>query len=309
MKKVFALLLFAAATACAENAPAPRPLTAAVLDFQTSKDFDNKGAEAATLLSAKLSEDAELMLVDRQEIGKTLGEQELGLSGTVTTDTAAKVGNLIGAKVLITGRLFSVGDKFHIVAKIIGTETSRAYGETATFTDPGAMDAAVAELATKLLTVINKRGDTLVAKEEDPAVRIERLKKIVTGKPLPTVSVQVSEQHISHFVIDPAAETEIKRILQQVGFTIVDSKASNKTADVSITGEAISEFGARYGNLVSCRGRVEIKMLRSAAGQVLLQDRQTGSGVDIAEDVAGKDALQNAASRLVDRIVPALVAQ
>ena len=47
-------------------------------------------------------------MVERAELEKILGEQELGLSGTVSADTAAKVGNLTGAKVLVTGRVFKL---------------------------------------------------------------------------------------------------------------------------------------------------------------------------------------------------------
>ena len=40
-----------------------------------------------------------------------------------------QIGHLTGAKVLVTGRVFNVGRETMIVAKIIGTETSRVYGE------------------------------------------------------------------------------------------------------------------------------------------------------------------------------------
>jgi len=50
-----------------------------VLDFQTSGDsLEDKGAEVATLLNADLSAAPELYLVERQELEKLLGEQELG---------------------------------------------------------------------------------------------------------------------------------------------------------------------------------------------------------------------------------------
>ena len=102
--------------------------------------------------------------------------------GTIAPATAAKVGTLTGAKVLVTGRLFEAGGKFFLTAKVIGTETGRVYGESATFNDLAAMDKAANELAVKVATDIDKRGDTLVAKVETPAERLERLKKLVGGK-------------------------------------------------------------------------------------------------------------------------------
>lgn len=311
MKRLLVLLFAIASVAHAQTPPAqsqPQPLTAAVLDFQVSgPEFEKKGAEAALLLNAKLTESPNLILVERQELDKALSEQELGLSGDVTPDTASKVGNLTGAKVLITGRVFGGGGRFFIVAKIISTETSRVYGETATFSDPAGLDEAVNQLAPKIVTVVEKRADTLLAKVEDPAARVERLKKLIAGKQLPSVSVQIAEQHINRAVIDPAAATEMKLVLQQLGFDVIDPASSGKQPDAIISGEAFSEMAGRRGGLISCRSRVEIKVMQPATGKLLLADRQMDVAVDIAENIAGKSALENAARKLLDRIVPVLV--
>ena len=295
MKTIITLLLtipaFAFARAETPPAPAPpQPLTVAVLDFQVSdKDLGNKGSEAAVLLGAKLSASPNVILVERQELDKILGEQELGLTGTVTPETAAKVGYLTGAKVLITGRVFNAGDKFYIVAKIISTETGRVYGETATFDDPKGLETAVQELTPKITDTLDKHGDTLIAKVEDPAERLDRLKKIVAGKKLPSVSVQIAEQHINRVVIDPAAQTEMKLMLQQLGFEVIEPNNAAKRADITITGEAFSELGGRKGNLISCRARVEIKVSQITPDKLLLADRQTDVAVDIAEKHRGQD--------------------
>jgi hypothetical protein len=247
------------------------------------------------------------MLVERQELAKALGEQELGLSGTVSPETAAQVGKLTGAKVLITGRIIGIGKKYSLVTKVMSTETSRVFGETVSFDDMATMDRAVAELAGKIESIIDTHADVLIAKVEDPGARLERLKKIVAGKKLPSVSVAITEQHISRTVIDPAAQTEMLKMLQELGFEIIDAKAPAKQADVTIVGEAFSETAGRGGNLVSCRSRVETKVVQRSSGKLLLADRQTDVAVDLAENTAGKIALQNAALKLLDRIVPRLV--
>jgi hypothetical protein len=309
MKRFITTLFAVASVAVATAEPTPQPpLTAAVLDFQVSgRDFEKKGSEAAILLNAKLSAAPSLILVERQEIDKILGEQELGLSGNVTPDTAAKIGQLTGAKVIVTGRVFGTDNKYYVVAKIIGTETSRVYGETVTFASPDALDGAVNELAPKILAIIEKHGDALLAKVEDPEARLERLKKLVQGVKLPSVSIQITEQHINHAVIDPAAQTEMMLVLKQAGFEVIDPATSRKQADVAVSGEAFSEMAGRHGNLISCRSRVEIKVTQTADGKLLLADRQTDVASDIAESVAGKTSLQDAALKLLDRIVPVLV--
>ncbi len=289
----------------------PPPMTAAVFNFQTTGDaLNGKGAETAALLAARLSSAApEINLVERQELDKIIGEQELGLSGTVTPETAARVGMLTGAKVLVTGRLFDAGGKYYLVAKIIGTETSRVYGESATFGDLGALDGAVGELVPKIVTDLHTHADSLLAPVESPTARLDRLKKIVADHPArPSVSVVIAEQHIGRAVLDPAAQTEIKLLLQQLGFNVLDPAATGQQADVQVTGEAFSELAGRRGNLISCRARVEIKAVRPADGKLLLADRQTGVAVDLAEHTAGKSALENAAATLMDRLIPLLVA-
>src|SRR5881394_251578 len=105
-------------------------LTVAVFDFESKDEaVRDLGSKVATLLNATLSASDGLILVERAELEKALGEQELGLSGTVSADTAAKVGHLTGAKVLVTGKVIRLDKDLMLVAKVIGTETSRVYGE------------------------------------------------------------------------------------------------------------------------------------------------------------------------------------
>jgi len=302
--------IFALQILHAQEPPKQQPLTAAILDFQVAnKEFEKIGAEFALLLNAQLSSAPNVILVERQELDKILGEQELSLSGNVTPDTAAKIGRLTGAKTLITGRVFGGDGKFYAVAKIMSTETGRVFAETAIFKNIGDLNEPAADLAPKIAAVLEKQADALVAKAEPPAVRINRFKKLLEGKTLPSVAVKITEQHIGpQRAIDPAVQTEIALVLQKLGFEVIDPAAPAKKPDVTISGEAFSEMAARRANLVSCRSRVEIKVVRAATNKLLLIDRQTDVAVDIAENVAGKNALENAARKLIDRIVPALVA-
>ena len=225
-----------------------------------------------------------------------LGEQELGLSGTVSPDTAAKVGHLTGAKVLVTGRVFKADKELVIVAKIIGTETSRVYGELVKGPAASSLTDLSGDLARKIAATVTQKGDTLVAKVESREDRIARIKKSVGGKTLPSVSVKIGERHFGQPVIDPAAETELSLILKECGFTLVDDKSKEK-ADVEITGDAFSAFGMRKGNLISCKARVELKA-QKRTGEILAVDRQTSVAVDITEQTAAKTALQQAAAEL-----------
>jgi hypothetical protein len=280
-------------------------LTVAIFDFESKEEtVQGLGPKIAALINANLSAEPQIITVERADLEKVLGEQELGLSGTVAADTAAKVGHLTGAKVLVTGRVFDADKERILVAKVIGTETSRVYGDLVKGRVSTSIADLSAELAKKIAAIINTKGDTLVAKVETREERIARLKKALGDAKLPSVSVTIGERHFGAPVIDPAAETELGLILQQCGCTLVNDKSPQKP-DIEITGDAFSAFGLRKGNLISCKARVELKVQRRS-GELLAVDRQTSVAVDIAEQTAAKTALQNAAAELAERLLPKL---
>jgi hypothetical protein len=298
---VAALLMAAGKIVAADDV-----LTVAVFDFDSRDEaVHDLGPKVATLLNANLSAQPDLITVERAELEKVLGEQELGLSGTVSPDSAAKVGQLTGAKVLVTGRVFKVENQTLIVAKVIGTETSRVYGEMVQGPPTVSIVDLSSNLAAKIAVVISEKSATLVAKVPTREERVAKIKQALDGKKLPVVSVKINEQHYGPHIIDPAAETELSLILQQCGFKLADAGSTLK-AEVEISGDAFSAYGMQKGSLISCKSRVELKVRDAATGNILVEDRQTSVGVDVAEQTAAKTALQNAAAELAERIVPKL---
>lgn len=283
------------------------PITVAVLDFDNPGHvLGVGGADIAILLGTYLLDNEEVFLVERQELDKILSEQELTLSGMVSPAAAVAIGHLTGAKVLVMGRVVSMGDKQMLLSRVMSTETSRVFPQRVEIATNAGLDAAIGELAALVNNDLKTQREALVAAPEDPAERMRRWEAMVQGKTLPSVSVDVEEEHISQPVIDPAVQTEMRMVLQQLGFEVIDINRSAQRPQIAITGEAFSELGARRGNLVSCRARAEIEVARTNDGGLLLSDRQTSVAVDTAEHVAGKLALENAAVALLDRIIPAL---
>jgi len=299
--KALPFLLTLAATPLFAAAP---PLTVAVFDFQSPEEGVRElGPKLSALVSASLSTDERLITVERAELDKALGEQELGLSGNVSAESAAKVGQLTGAKVLVTGRVMKGDKETLVVAKVIGTETSRVFGAQAKLAPGGSLSDLAGQLAGNIAGIASKNAGVLTAKIESPEERVARIKAALPAGERPAVSVKIPEQHFGAPVIDPAAQTELALLLQQCGFTVVDA-ASAKRADFAIEGEAFSERGLQRGALTSCKARLEITLRKLADGSVLANDRQVSVAVDLGEHIAAKGALQNAAREIAERVLP-----
>ena len=307
LRVLVAVLVASAAVHRMARAAEPAPIAVAVLDFEsTDPKLKEPGVQLAQLLTAKLSVYEDVITVERQDLAKLLGEQELGASGMVNSETAARIGQLTGARVLVTGRLFNTAGETNLVLKIMSAETSRVFGLAANFSVGAPMGEPVEKLAEKLAALLREKRPALIANVPTREDRIARIKQKVAGRALPSVAVSIPEQHIGPAVVDPAAETEIGLILGQAGFTVLSGEAAAK-ADYRIQGEAFSEAGLRRGNLVSCRARVEVKAVAREGGRVALMDRQTTVAVDTAEHVAAKTALQEAGAALAERLADKLV--
>lgn len=281
----------------------------AVLPFrERGKEVKDRGGQVADLLFAKLIVDPGLNLVDREDLDQTLGEAELTLSGVVSPQEAIAVGHLTGARLILTGSVFQIGNKTYLVAKIIGTETSRVVGASVN----GAVDGDVGELADQLgdvvIRTIKQRSDTLVARTVKKVDRIAALKKQLGDAKRPAILISVDERHVGQQVIDPAARTELMLFCKETGFDVIDvSAGATQQAKYVIRGEGISEFATRRGNLISVKARLEVKVVDRASGKVVAVDRQTRIAVDLVEQIAGKQALQDAAADIAERILPKLV--
>jgi hypothetical protein len=292
----------------AQNAAALPPLTVAVLPFDGSDEkLQTKAVEAATLLAAQLSTNADLWMVERTDIDKFLGEHNLKLSGLTDPAAAAQTGRILGARVLVTGRLIPTGDNLVMVAKVMSVETSRVFGETVSTLATASLEKPTNELAEKVSKLISKQRVVFMPPFATREERLARMKKALNGKELPSVQVSIPEQALRQTVPDPAVETEMNSVLLALGFEVIDAKQPAKQPDVALTGEAFSESGVRRGQLISARARIEVQATRRKDGKVLAVDRETGVAVDIAEAVAGKTALQEAAFTMIERVVLKLV--
>jgi len=303
-------------------------LTVAVFDFETKdKAVGDLGEKIGDLLTVFLSGKEGLQLVERNQIRKMIEEMELGASGIVAPEQATRIGGMLGAQVLITGRAFVVNEKLYITGRAISVETSRLNAQLAKGELDADLDVVVQELADKIAGWLTENADKMVAEIATPEDQVAVLKEALAGKELPVVAAVVTERHVGQATIDPAAETEVVYLMRKVGIPVISDKrlkladwakeffedanvklpSAAQKADVVVVGEGFSEFAGRTGNLISVKARVELRVVDTKTGKILGVNRKTVTQVDLAEQIAGKTALQKAAGQAVVEMLPEAV--
>ncbi|MCY2930757.1 MAG: hypothetical protein NTV86_14925 [Planctomycetota bacterium] len=315
-----------AATALAADTPATRPAAApageaadvsvAVLDYEvTVPGNTDLGPQIAEILATRMGGEPGLVFVERKNLEKVLAEQKLKLVGLVEADSAAQVGRLTGAQLLIMGKAFVMDKQVVIVTKVVGVETGRVIGRYQTLDVTKPLLPAILAEADEIATRIRTGATKLLPPKMQLQDPLPALKEKLKGLALPIVAVIIPESHVSRAprTPDPAVETEIKKMLAGAGFTVLDTgqnaladwargmvKAKDSPwpsaldkVDYVIVGEAFSEFAVRTGDLVTCAARGEINVIERKTGRIVLPDRADARAVDLAEALAGKTALQN----------------
>ncbi|MEW8645689.1 MAG: CsgG/HfaB family protein [Candidatus Thiodiazotropha endolucinida] len=283
----------------------------AIFHFVEKSDhLSEMGEKVSDLVFANLSAEPDISLVDRNELEIIQDEMVLNLSGMVNTQEANQVGMLTGAKIIITGTIFELESKLVLVAKIIGTETSRVMGVTIQGDGNGGIISLTRELSTKILDTINENADSLVAKPIDSHDRVATLMQKLETVEKPSLSIRIKERHVNRATSEPAAETEMILLSTESGFEVIDNRSNKaKGADILITGEGFSEFATRKGDIVGVKARLEVKAIDQATKKIIAVDRQTVIEVDLSEIIASKKALERASAMIAERLLPKLAGQ
>ena len=320
----FGLVLGAGLARAEDKAPA-LDLVVAVLDFH-GPDEEQKQLTAALpgLVETRLGQVQGIRLVTRRELDKIQEEQSLDLAGLVQEGKGAAVGKLLGAEVLVVGRVAVIDDEILLTAKAIGATTGAFLPALARGKAQEGSIVLADRLADSLRAVLEERHqEILPTHAADEKKREAELKKQLEelGGRLPQLAVHVPERHLEgrRPAPDPAASMALLGGLPRLGFRIapvtseverswleraVKGKADFPApkaleADLAIVGEAFSEYAGRVGRFVSCRARLELKVYDVKTGAIVTTYVGKGSGADLSEIFAAKKALESLAKEAV----------
>jgi TolB-like protein len=98
----------------------------AVIDFQlhgAGYETADMGKIVAEWLITALVRDGRFEVIERRLLEKILTEQQLGLSGILDESSASKLGQMLGAKVVISGSVMSLQGQIEVNARIIDVQT------------------------------------------------------------------------------------------------------------------------------------------------------------------------------------------
>lgn len=291
-------------TATEDNAVYP----AAIFNFiEKGRNLHEIGEKISTVIFASLVVDPNIALVDREELDKLMDEATLNLSGMVNSQQANQIGQLTGAKIIVTGTVFEIGDNLMIVAKIIGTETSRVLGASVKGKIDDSLVTLAESLSMQIAETIKSNAGTLVAKPTSRSDDLARLKKQINATGLPSLAINIREHHINKASITPAAETEMTFYSSEVGFEVFEKNSLEaKKSDILIVGEGFTEIATRKGNIIGVKARLEVKAIDQKTKKILAVDRQTEVEVDLSEMIAAKKALATASAKIAMRMLPKL---
>ena len=301
---LFALIFLSASMLIARAVPTVLP-TVAVYDFRSSAPRRAAyGTEVTSLVTSSLAADTNLVMIERAQVARALQEQAFGASGLVSADTAAKIGQMTGAKILVTGQII-LGEQGHlvIIADIIGTETGRLFAAQVQGGNNNLINLT-SDLSQKISQTISDQLTNLVAPPEvSHDERVKQIVQSITGTNRPAISVLIHRPLPR--IRATTAENEFGAILLKAGFKVVDGQSDMKP-DLEITGvDDISPGAARKGFFMY-HAVIDLTVRRRLTGELLGFEHEEASATDTSKSAASRATEVNAVDAVAAKVLPLL---
>lgn len=106
----------------------PKETKVAILPLHPSADKNSEYFTERILLSMRNS--GKMQIIERSQLIQILNEQKLSLSGVIDESTGAKIGKLLGADVLLLGKVYKKKKEYEVFLRFIRTETGEILSVT-----------------------------------------------------------------------------------------------------------------------------------------------------------------------------------
>jgi hypothetical protein len=293
-----------------------RPIRIAVFDVDVGPDLGAEGPAVTDQLNTMLSALPQVTLVNRDQIKKVAEEHQIGLSGLVENSSAVKLGKFLSAQYIIVGRASKIGQTFYLVLRVVDVETTIQTTVSAKAASESGFEAVLERLREPLAADIRRLQRPVAESEDDTALaQLRKLAQPLAGKVL---LVAVEETHVGRPLRDPAAQMAIMQRLRSLGLSVIvpmdpvdgwkesllqTGRYGDKKIDFLLEGEGTSAFAAQIQGLMSCRARVELRLIPVPGRAVEVSDRGVAAGVDLVEALAAKTALEEAGTQAADALI------
>jgi len=118
-------------------------------------DFEGLQRGFAGMLISELSANTAWRVVEREQIQKLTDEQNLGASGRVDPQTAAKVGKLVGAKYAVTGSFIDNMGTWRVDIRLVNVETSEIMKTESATAPQDKLFGIISDVAQRLMKDVN----------------------------------------------------------------------------------------------------------------------------------------------------------
>jgi hypothetical protein len=256
-------------------------------------------------------------IVNRDQIKKVADEHKMALAGLVDSASAAQLGKFLSANYVIVGRASKIGQTNYLVLKIIDVGTT----VQTTVSAKAAAEAGLEALLERLKGDLAPRVCELqkpVATPEDETLAKVRVAAKAAGLVGKVILLDVTETHVNRPLVDPAAQMAVANRLKAIGIEVIvpkdpvdDWKRSlletgrygSRKVDFLLEGEGTSAYAAEMQGMISCRARVELRLIAVPGRNVTLSDKGVAARVDLVEALAAKAALEDAGASALDAVV------
>jgi hypothetical protein len=292
-----------------------RPIRVAVFDFDVLKGVELEPAAVTDQVNTMLAALDKVTIVNRDQIKKVAEEHKMALSGLVDSASAAQLGKFLSADYVIVGRASRIGQTNYLVMKIVDVATTVQTTVSAQSSAEKGLEALMDRTRAALAPQICELQKPQESQEDAALAKVRVAAKSLAGK---VFLVDVSETHVNRPLRDPAAQMAVANRLKTLGIEVIVPKDpvdgwkrslletgryGEKKVDFLLEGDGTSAYAAEMSGLISCRARVELRLVAVPGRNVTLSDKGVAARVDLVEALAAKAALEDAGANALDAVI------